>query len=230
MRKLSLILLALTLGVIILNAREVSGTVSSNTGKSLAGVIVTDGVNFTKTAAEGSFSFNISDDAEFVYIVSPSNYQPPIDSGAPVFYADADNGQTEFKFVLTELPKSNDYNIVAIADPQTMTDKQFKMMKGKPMRDLVKTFKALKGHTVGIALGDITWNNMELLPKYTDQFKRTGAAFYPVIGNHDYAIEAKGDHIASQTYRDVFGPENYAFYLGEDFVIVVDNIVYDTNK
>ena len=53
------------------DARVISGEVIGD-GKGLSKVIVTDGESFTTTASDGKFSFDIKDDAEFVYIVTPS--------------------------------------------------------------------------------------------------------------------------------------------------------------
>ena len=53
------------------DARRVTGEVVCQ-GKGLSEVIVTDGESFTTTADNGKFSFDINDDAEFVYIVTPS--------------------------------------------------------------------------------------------------------------------------------------------------------------
>ena len=70
-------------------ARKVSGRVVS--GKEcLGGVIVTDGENFTQTKKNGKFSFDIEDDAEFVYIVTPAGYVADWSSGVPAFYQRAE--------------------------------------------------------------------------------------------------------------------------------------------
>lgn len=73
MKKIVMMLLALGAASFAADARKVSGSVISGEEK-LAGVIVTDGENFTQTKKNGKFSFEINDDAEFVYIVTPSGY------------------------------------------------------------------------------------------------------------------------------------------------------------
>ena len=69
-------------------ARKVTGKVISGKEK-LSGVIVTDGTSFTKTKKNGKFAFDIKDDAEFVYIVTPSGYVADWSSGVPAFYQQA---------------------------------------------------------------------------------------------------------------------------------------------
>lgn len=213
-----------------LSARNVSGTVQSGDEK-LSGVIVTDGKNFTQTDKKGKFSFSIEDDAEFVYVVTPTGYTAGYETGAPVFYLPA-AGEKKFEFDLVKTTDSEDYTIIAIADPQTQSMKHFEKFCGKPLADLVSQahISKEKGNTVGIVLGDICWDSMEILPLFKEQIKKTGIPFYPVIGNHDHTKDLKGDRNTSSVFRSVFGPENYAFFIGKDVMIVLDNIIYDTQK
>lgn len=209
-------------------ARKVTGKVVSGKEK-LSGVIVTDGTSFTKTKKSGKFAFDIKDDAEFVYIVTPSGYVADWSSGVPAFYQEA-AGCKKFVFDLQKTDRSGDYSIVAIADPQTKNARHFAKFSGKPLDDLCQTAKTLTGATAGLALGDICWDSLELLEDYKKEIVRTGIPFYPVVGNHDHELEAVGDLNTTAKYRKTMGPENYAFFLGKDVVIVVDNIIYDTKK
>ena len=209
-------------------ARKVTGKVVSGKEK-LAGVIVTDGEHFTKTKKNGKFAFNINDDAEFVYIVTPSGYVAEWNSGVPQFYQKAP-GLKKFVFDLKKTAPSKDYSIVAIADPQTRSPKHFSQFAGKPLEDVCQTIKSLDGVAVGLALGDICWDEFDRIDDYKAEIVRTGIPFYPVVGNHDHELEVTGDLKSTALYREKLGPENYAFFLGNDVVIVVDNIIYNTQK
>ncbi len=209
-------------------ARKVTGIIKSGEEK-LEGVIVTDGKNFTQTKKNGKFSFEIEDDADFVYIVTPSGYIADWSTGIPSFYVDA-AGRNKFEFNLIPTQQTNDYHIVAVSDPQFKDEKQFAMFAGEPMADLCSTTKSFRELAVGLALGDICWDNLDLLPKYKAEILRTGIPFYPVIGNHDHDRSAGGDIKSVKAYRKLMGPENYAFFIGKDVVIVLDNIIYQGNK
>ena len=227
MRRLILSVLAFASVFVAAQARKVTGSVMCGETK-LEGVIVTDGEHFTKTARTGKFTFDINDNAEFVYIVTPSGYVADWQSGVPAFYKSAP-GVSKFDFELQRTSGGNDYNIIAIADPQTYSDEHFAEFAGKPMEDLCKTAQELGGVTVGLSLGDISWDRIEILDMYKKEIVRTGVPFYPVVGNHDNEAYVQGDSEAAATYRRKMGPENYAFCLGKDVVIVLDNIIYDTN-
>ena len=198
--------------VTLADARKVTGTVTSGS-LFLEGVIVTDGSSFTTTNFKGKFSLDIKEDAEYVYIVTPSGYVADWSTGIPAFYQNAE-GVSKFLFDLQRTQGGSDYNIIAMADPQTRTPEHFEMFAGKPLSDLTATAKSLGGLTVGLALGDITWDEAARLDDYKSAIVKTGVPFYPVVGNHD------------KTSWKNMGPENYAFFLGKDLVIVLDNVIY----
>ena len=85
MKKIILTIMALAAICGAADARKVTGQVVSGKEK-LSGVVVSDGENFTKTKKNGKFVLDIKDDAEFVYIVTPSGYAADWSTGAPQFY------------------------------------------------------------------------------------------------------------------------------------------------
>ena len=228
MKRIFALYMALTLVCGVSEARKASGVVTSGKER-LAGVIVTDGKNFTSTDRKGRFSFDIEDNAEFVYIVTPSGYAADWSSGVPAFYQQAE-GKSKFTFDLKRLGQADDYSIIAIADPQTRGDKHFAKFIAAPLDDVCATAGKQEQVAVGLTLGDISWDTLHMLPKYKAEIVRTGIPFYPVVGNHDHDKEASGDYETTAAYRREMGPENYAFRMGKDVVIVVDNIIYRTQK
>ena len=224
----SLALCALLLVCDLSYARKVTGRVVSGDDR-LSGVIVTDGYNFVQTAKNGRFRFDIRDDAEFVYIVTPAGYSADWSSGVPAFYQQAAE-KDKFVFDLKKTGTSEDYSIIAVADLQTKNRKHFAQFAAEPMADLCATAQELGSSAVGLVLGDVCWDSLDMLDPYKKEIVRTGIPFYPVAGNHDHEKEAKGDISTTAAYRKIMGPENYAFRLGKDVVIVLDNIIYDTNK
>ena len=207
------------------DARTVKGTVQCG-DKALVGVPVTDGTNFAITSKNGSFKLKVDDNADFVYIVTPAGYVADWSSGCPEFYIPANADKFDFK--LHKYENDEEYSIIAIADPQAQHEKHFAKFV-RNMKDVKKTAEDLD-NPIGIILGDICWDSMHMYPDFKEEFHKLDIPVYTVIGNHDYNKDNKGDHLCSAEYRAAFGPENYAFGLGKDYMIVLDNIIYDTQK
>ena len=207
-----------------LEARNVTGKVVSGSQK-LSGVVVTDGTNFTQTKKNGTFAFEIKDDADFVYIITPSGYVAEWSAGSPAFYQKAE-GKTEFVFDLLKTQSPDVYNIIAVGDPQPKAEEHFEEFAGVPLDDIAQTAAALEGMTIGIPLGDICYDRLHLQKRWKEEIVRAKVPFYPCIGNHDHDQKYKSEPEALMGYRENFGPENYAVFLGNDIMIVLDNIIY----
>lgn len=206
-------------------ARNVKGSVKCN-GKGLASVIVTDGKSFTRTKGNGSFRFDIDENSEFVYIITPAGYSADWSEGSPAFYRKAE-GEDFFSFDLLKVGDgTRKYNIIAVGDPQPRSDAHFKEFADRPLKDLCRTVSKLEGETVGIVLGDICYDVLPLQKRWKEEIVRTVIPFYPCVGNHDHDRAFEDDALSIHAYRSNFGPENYAFFIGKDLVIVLDDIIY----
>lgn len=229
MKKVILFLSALVCFSLAADAEKLSGSVVCGTEK-LEGVVVTDGTNFTRTKSNGKFSLNARDDAEFVYILTPSGYVAPFVNGTPQFYQKTDKSKKSYVFDLLRTSAGKDYSFAAVADPQTMIMEQFETFKREPFEDLKASVSQYPDNAFILVLGDICSDSWELYPGFKDLFATAGVPVYCVPGNHDHNFAGKSDHDATKEYRDAFGPENYAFFVGDDVFIGVDNIVGGGDK
>ncbi len=222
MKKLLIVLLTASL-CLATEARKVSGKVNCGINP-IPGVIVTDGANFTTTDADGRFKLNVSNDANFVYIVTPSGYQPDYSTGTPQFYQHLSKAK-KYTFHLNRTIPGGDFTLFAVSDPQMKHERHLAKFCKEPLEDLVKQSQehAALRNTVGIALGDIAWNELNMFEPYKQAIKKTGIPFYTVIGNHDFIQNLSGKE-AEAGYEEAFGPVNWAFWLGEDLVVGLNNI------
>lgn len=213
----------------IANARIVTGKVVCE-GKGICKVIVTDGTSFTQTKRNGSFKFNIKDDAKFVYIITPSGYIADWSKGSPEFYQRAEE-RNNFIFNLQKTETGNEeYNLIVVGDPQPRSNAHFEEFIGRPLDDICRTAAALSSPTIGIVVGDICYDKLPLLKRWKEEITRTGIPFYPSVGNHDHDRAFNDDKQSIHAYNDNFGPENYAFFFGKDLFIVLDNIIYHSRS
>ena len=226
MRRILCVAAVLAALVMPLSAKTVKGTVSGE-GKALSGVIVSDGYRFTKTDAKGKFSLSLHKNARCVFVVTPSGYVGDFSSGAPQFYLPV-KGTKAFNFDLKAFPaQGGDYTLFSVSDPQMQNQKHFARFKGKPLGDLRGMAARCRTErpTVGIALGDIAWNKLEMHDVYKKAIATTGIPFYSVIGNHDF-IQTRSGIEAGEAYETAFGPYNYAFFLGNDLVLGLNDIIF----
>ena len=161
MKKIFALIFALAALHTVADARKVLGTVMCGEEK-LSGVIITDGKNFTRTE-NGKFKFEIEDNAEFVYLITPAGYVADWSSGVPAFYQTA-TGKDKFSFNLEKTVSGDDYSFIAVSDPQTGDDEDFAKFAAEPMEDLCRTAKTLAGQTFGIILGDILSDAVYIIP------------------------------------------------------------------
>lgn len=226
LKHLSLAILFL-LSQLPLWAHEISGQVRSGE-QPLAGIVVTDGSNFTQTNSDGTFHLDAADQADFVYIFTPSGYSAPYESGTPAFYQSLKQANSSFIFDLEKLPFTNErYALLAMADPQTKTQEQFDRFERESVTDLQATidrYTAENTNSIGIALGDIAWDELELFNNYKQAMAGLHIPFYPVIGNHDHDLSANDEYSGTEVYRQQFGPTDYGFQLGNQYYLVLDNI------
>ena len=89
---------------------------------------------------------------------------------------------------------------------------------------------------VSICLGDLiedTFNHDKDIMNYTyiwNILKKINIPFYSVIGNHDHEEYFSDNKKSELVYKEFFGPNYYAFNIGRDYYIVVDNIDYHGNR
>ena len=99
--------------------KTVTGTVTCD-GVGVAGVVVTDGVNMTKTDAKGAYALptKVKDPhCQFVHISIPSGYEVERIGNAPQFYkrVNPKAKKQSFDFKLTKVDQSI-YSVLTLAD------------------------------------------------------------------------------------------------------------------
>lgn len=186
--------LLLALSTWIAQAATVRGTVSDTAGKPLQGVVVTDGYNFTQTNERGEYSLDSNlDKSRFVYLSVPGDYEIEQTKGIPdLFYQQLDKSKeiNEYDFTLTPRKQPIDgFVYLAISDPQTIDERQMKRFREETIPDLKQTIERYQGKEVyGMALGDITWDRMDLFTPYKEAVSVLGIPMFSVIGNHDHDL------------------------------------------
>lgn len=207
---------------------RVRGRVTGN-GRPLAGVRVSDGVTVARTAADGSYTL-VGDAAQpFVFVSTPSGWQPARnETGTARFYRPL-TGEAEQRadFALTPRPGDARHRVLVLADPQTQDRYETDLLHAETVPSVQGTITASGDRAVvGVACGDIMYDDLSLYPEWERAVQRMGVPFYQVVGNHDLDFASRTSEGATQTYRRHFGPVHYSFDLGAVHYIVLNNVFW----
>lgn len=235
--------------VLASSAQEVifnfSGKVVDRSGKGIAGVVVNDGVHFTKTDAKGDWALTSDTTvSKFVSITTPANYQLPQQEGlAEGFYIPvkqlAEGKKSNFVLEKRKEVKDNFYYI-AVSDPQVRKATDMQRWKQEAIADMKIVIDSLKRsrEVIGMTLGDLVYDNMPLFGEYKQSLKNTGAVFFQCIGNHDFDLKYQDLHnmelgtpvYAEMYYHRTFGPTDYSFNVGKAHIVTLKNLNYMGGK
>lgn len=205
----------------------------------LAGVWVSDGVNFTQTDEQGFYWLESDKRFGYVFVCLPTGYLPATGSNVVPGYWKAvsidANLHEQCNFELKAVDTSN-HQVFFAADlhlsdraigPNAINDlKQFDQGFIKDSKELAATYGS---NTFLITLGDITWDvhwyKSGFMPaSFVSKMKQYPLMMFNCMGNHDNNPYVQGDNNGSKVYRTTIAPTYYSFNLGDVHYIVLDNI------
>lgn len=193
MRRFLAVLTILTVLSPILWARRVEGRVHSG-ARLLSGIIVSDGVNFTKTGPEGTFRLETSNENSFISVVVPEGFTITADG-----FFQRMEGRRWFDFDLQASFPLKEYALMAIHVPAFDGEDSLGVFKRDIMPALSDAAIRLRidGRTSALIFGRPSADELSELRKTK----------VPLFG-----VKTGG-----------LMPENYAFYQGSELIIVSDS-------
>lgn len=211
-------------------------------GIGIAGVVVSDGYEVTKTDNNGVYYLPSAKKNGYVFVSIPGNYEVRNDGSLPLFFnkltRPVDIGETK-DFELTFV--NNDKHVLlALGDMHLANRKevsdiaQFQETALKDINDVIRHYQGMGTKVYALTLGDMTWesfwrSNNYALPEYRDQINEIETTVFNTIGNHDHNPYIVGDWATADRFRDVLGPNYYSFNLGRVHYVVLDNVEYINN-
>jgi len=205
----------------------------------LAGVPVSNGLDVLRTDLDGSYELEVDDDT-IVFVIKPRDWRPRIDdenlsrfyyihkpAGSPDDAYDFPGVEptgslpTSIDFPLTTSPEPDEFTVIIMGDPQPQTRQEVRFYANDVVAELIDTTA-----TLGMSMGDIVGNDLELFTAVNDVQALIGVPWYNVLGNHDINFKSPNDEYSDETFERVYGPPNYAFQYGQVHFVVLDNVYW----
>lgn len=202
------------------------------------GVRVSDGLAFATTDAEGRWELEVDADEADIFVCKPRGYRIGVDRlNRPRFYYIHRRGGTpddgwrheaieptgdlpaSIDFPLREQPEPDRFQVALLADPQPYLMEEVDWYARETLTELMKLDLAF-----GIVLGDLVGDNLDLFEPVAEVQSLMGFPWYTVPGNHDLNYRSPTNRHAADSFRDAWGPTDYAFQHGPVHFVMLNNV------
>lgn len=201
---------------------------------------VSNGREVVLTDQRGGYSLPVRSDMS-VFVVQPSGWRVPTDGRwVPQFaYEHKPAGSPKalrygglpptgplpsaINFPIIPTESGQRFDCAVLGDVQPASNIEVGYVRDSLVRELLN---APKKPACLLALGDIVSDDLHLIPRTAEVMGAIGAPQWWVQGNHDYDHDADHDIDSSDTWRRLYGPNNYAFEMGRAVFIVLDNVSF----
>ena len=218
--------------------------------RGIRGVLVSDGLNVVKTDSRGRYSLPRPSASEelaglAVFVTEPDGYDVPVDeTNVPQFYyihkpagSPANVRGEPFRyggleptgplpaainFPMVKTKKLKRFKIAVSGDTQTYSHVELGYLRDT----LVKELAARDDLEAVIIEGDVMGDDLSLFGRFKEVMSLARVPQYYVPGNHDLDFDAGDDDHSFDTFRREWGPEYYAFEIGDVHFVVLDDVKY----
>jgi len=206
------------------------------------GVLVSNGREVVVTDNNGRYALPLRGDMDLT-VVQPSGWRVPVDERQipQFFYTHKPGGTPEslrfgglpdtgpapsgVNFPLYRRAESADtFRCAILGDTQTYSNHEVSQFRDSAMTDLVN--QTWQKNDCMLYVGDVVGDDLGLLERILEIGATAGVPQWLVHGNHDFDFDASDDAHSADSWRRLYGPNYYAFEIGEVSFIVLDNIVY----
>lgn len=206
------------------------------------GVLVSNGRDWTRTDAEGTYEIAIRDDMDLT-IVQPTGWRVPTNEQLlPQYFYIHKEGGTGYDLRFGGLPDtgpapaqvnfpltrdgaaSERFACAMLGDPQTYSNEQIGWLRNGVGASLIEA--SLSPGDCMVHLGDVVGDDLRLLDRLFEVTATAGAPQWAVLGNHDIDFDARSNADKADSWRRMVGPRNFAFEQGNALFVGLDNVYY----
>lgn len=201
----------------------------------LTGIRVSNGQEIVYTDEKGRYELPIDDDT-ILFVIKPRGWRTPLnEQNLPQFYYIHKPGGSPMSryagvaptgplpesvdFPLTTQEEPDQFQAILFGDPQPRDQKEVDYLTHDVVEELIGSDAAF-----GVTLGDIVFDDLDVMEGINRSIAMIGIPWYNVVGNHDINQDAKEHKYADETFNRVYGPAYYSFDYGPAHFLVLDNI------
>ena len=213
---------------------NVFGSVMTEYGKPIAGVVVSDGLQSVTTNEKGEYAMKSKiENVRFVQISVPAEYEMPTVDNRPMFFRRVMRHSVAAKADFRLKPRANagdEFVLTMIGDPQTRGlgyDNSTERFRDILLKDVAEYKKTTDKPVYAICLGDLVYNWMTGYDDYVDALATAELPMFSVIGNHDQdQTNLMESYLAIPYFETYLAPVNYSFNIGKMHFVVLNSIHY----
>lgn len=181
--------------------------------------LVSDGRAVVATDLSGQYLLPSPEPDAELFVIAPDGFAVALaGDGLPAFWR-----STCGDFVLraqADAPHRTK-RVLVFADPQTSNAQEVEFYR----RGIVAPAREEADVALGITLGDVTNDVAALYPALNRATTSIGVPWLHAAGNHDVDPDAQDDADALRAFRDVYGPDTFAWHSPQATFVVLDNVV-----
>ena len=206
------------------------------------GVLVTNGLDVARTGEDGAYELAVRGDMD-LSVVQPAGWRVPTDRNlVPQFSYTHKPGGTGYEMryggladtgpapaavnfpLIQEGAADDDFICAVIGDSQTYSNQEISYLRDGVIADVANA--GLGSDDCLLYVGDVVGDDLGILPRLLEVGAMAGAPQWLVHGNHDFDFDARDDADSADSWRRIWGPNYYAFEMGQALFVVLDNVIY----
>ena len=211
--------------------------------RGLAGAKVSDGRRIAITDAQGDYKLpSVRGEARTLFVIKPAGFRfPQRGDGLPSFWVnDSPRFSPQLKFggmtaslsgtqrcmgfplLPDHAPVNDELKVLLFADTQTKNDADIDYYR----RDIVDPLVGTHSAALGLTLGDVVDDDLSLYPALNAVTAKLGIPWLHIAGNHDLDLDAARDEESLLSFRNVYGPDTFAWEEQQAVFVGLDDVVH----
>lgn len=201
-----------------------NGVYDSKVDKSIIDMLVSDGDTVIACKKNGTYKLKTRR-GNSVFPILPAGYEMPTHIPNESFvnipiYGKDEKIVADFAVIADENGRKNNFILNAVGDVQTKDLQEIEYASRTVFSELAESADTF---SINVWLGDLCFDNLNMLPVLHDMIDLLPSKSWTVIGNHDRDyVEILNEQ--NNTYNNLFGASDYSFNRGNVHFIVLNTI------